>query len=633
MKSVYLAAAVIVTGLALSPYVLLEQEAPARFAGSVVVYDIYGAKIDSIDPATCGDVPSSLIQGNFYEGLYTYHYLKRPLEVIPQLAAGPPRISRDGLVYTIPLRKGVRYSRNPCFGVDADGRPGTRAVRADDFVLAFKRIADFHITTKLSLSFIEDKIAGIKEYRQATRRYKKGDFSRYDKEDIPGVEALEDEHALQLRLSKPFPQLKYVLAMHEYAPIPRELIAYHLATEAGRGGRRVPLPMPQRDPEIRRREAVVGTGPYLLTEWVRAGKIVLERNPEYRGDSYPTEGAPGDAEAGLLQDAGRPVPFVDVWHLTFVSENNPAWELFKARQRDTGGIPRDVFEDVINPDRQLTDDWAKQGIRLVKSAPPVIYWIAFNMRDRVLGASKSLRQALCLCFDVERQIEVLHNGRGRRARTYIPSTFAGYKQAIGPHFRLDLAAARKKLEQAKAELAAAGVIQPGEPIPRLTLDLGGRTEPSRRFGEFARAEFKKIGVELRIELNDWPTLQQKVNNKTIQMWRIGWHADYPDGENFLQLFYSPNILRGTNDTNYQNPKFDKLYERAAVVMDLAGRAARYVEMLEILNEDVPCLPLHEPFGFDLVHPWVHNVKPHPIPYGFGKYRRIDTDLRRKMGGR
>ena len=167
--------------MALSPYVLLEPEAPEQFAGRVVAHDIYSSKIDSMDPATCGDVASSLIQSNFFEGPYTYHYLKRPLKVVPQLARQMPAISDDGLVYTILLKKGVRYSRNPCFGVDAEGRPKTRTVRAGDFVLAFKRIADFHITTRLSLSLIEDRIAGIKRYRQGTRRFRKGDFSRYDR--------------------------------------------------------------------------------------------------------------------------------------------------------------------------------------------------------------------------------------------------------------------------------------------------------------------------------------------------------------------------------------------------------------------------------------------------------------------
>jgi len=632
MKCFYLISAVIVALLAASPFAFLPPGQAGKFAGKIVSYNVYGSKVKSIDPATCGDTTSSAMQGNVWEGLYTYHYLKRPVEVIPLLAADFPNVSPDGLTYTIPLRRGVKYARNACFGVDADGRARTRTVRAEDFVLAFKRIADYHLTTRLSLAFIEDKILGLTEYRQKTRTYAKGDFSRYAKERLSGVEAL-DEHTLQIKLTRPFPQLLYVLAMHVYAPIPQELIDYHLATQPTRNAGRVPVPMNQRDPEIRTIEAMVGTGPYIMTEWVKAGRIVFERNPDYREDYYPTEGAPGDAEAGLLADAGKRIPFVDVRYLTFVAESNPAWMLFLTKQRDTGGIPRDVFATVISPSRELTDAWQKRGIRLEKSTYPAIFWLAFNMEDKVVGASKSLRQALCLAFDVETYIDVIFNGRGVRAVNTIPRDFKGHAEAgPSPYARFDPELAAEKIALAKQELAAAGVIQPGEKIPELTIDMPGTDEHYRRVGEFAQAQFKRIGVTLKVEMNDWPTLQEKVHNKQAQIYAMGWHADYPDAENFLQLYYSPNIKRGTNNTNYSNPKFDALFEKAAVIPDEDERIPLYAEMARMISDDCPVLLLSEPITFGLLYEWVSNYKPHPIAYGLGKYTRIDAELRRRRGG-
>jgi len=633
MKWFYVISVGIVLLGSLSPFVLLEAEQAGRFQGKVVAYNVYGAKVKSIDPATCGDTTSASVQGNFYESLYAYHYLKRPIEVVLQLAAGMPEVSPDGLSYTIRLKKGVKYSRNPCFGVDRNGTPKTRTLRAEDFVLAFKRIGDFHLTTTLSLAFIHDRIVGLKEYRQKTRSYNKGDFSRYDKEQIKGIRAI-DEHTLQIRVDRPFPQLLYVLAMHVYAPIPREVIDYHLATRPDGAGGREPIPLNERSPEIYDPQAVVGTGAYVLSEWVRGGRIVMERNGEFREEYYPSEGAPGDKAAGLLDDAGKKVPFVDVRNLTFVQEDNPAWMMFITKQRDTAGIPRDVYSTVISPSKDLIDLWHKRGIRLIKETYPAIYWFAFNTEDRVLGSSKSLRQALCLAFDVDRYVEVIHNGRGRRAVNTIPSTFKGHAEAgPSPYARFDLDAARQKLAQAKAELIAAGVIKPGEEIPPLILDMPGRDEHYRRMGEFAQGEFQRIGLNVRIELNDWPTLQKKVHNKQCQMYAMGWHADYHDAENFLQLYYSPNIKRGTNNTNYKNPQFDRLFERAATTMNEKDRIPLYAKMVKILNEDCPVLLLSEPISFILVYEWVHNVKPHPIGYGFGKYTRIDADLRRLAGGR
>jgi len=632
MKWFYLTSVLAVIALSASPFALLKDEHYRVPEGKVVAYNIYGSKVRSIDPATCGDTTSASIQGNIYEGLYTYHYLKRPLEVIPQLAEGMPKISADGLTYTIKIKKGVKYSRNPCFGVDESGRCRTRTMRAGDFVLAFKRIADFHVTTSLSLAFIQDRLLGLEEFRNKTKRYKAGDLSRYDKEELPGVKAL-DEHTLQFRLKKRFPQFLYVLAMHVYAPIPPEVIEYHLAGRADGKGGREPIPLDERSPEIHRREAVVGTGPYLFTDWVRGGRIVMKRNPDFRDDFYPLQGAPGDKEAGLLEDAGKKLPFVDVRFWTYVPESNPAWMLFLTKQRDTSGIPRDVYDTVITPDRGLAETWRKRGIRLMKDPYPAIYWFAFNMEDKLVGKSKSLRQGMSLAFDVERYIDVIFNGRGKRAINTIPSTFKGHKEAgPSPYAKLDLDLARKKIAQAKMELAAAGAITPGQDIPEITLDMPSRDEHSRRMGEFAQGQFRSIGIKLKIVLNDWPTLQKKVHNKQCQMYAMGWHADYPDAENFLQLYYSPNIRRGTNNTNYSNPAFDTLFKRAAVIMQEAERVPLYAKMTKMLNEDCPVLLLSEPVSFTLIYDWVHNFKSHPIGYGLGKYTRLDVAARRKAGG-
>jgi len=644
MKAFYIISVLVVAGLALTPFYFLDRQDVAYLEDQIVAYGTYGAKVRSIDPATCGDTTSAGIQGAFLEGLYTYDFLLRPLKVTPLLAEDLPEASADNLTYTIRIREGIKYHRNPCFGTEADGTPKTRTVRAEDFELAFKRIADYYISTSLSLAFIEDKIVGIQEYRDRTRSYDKGDFSRYDV-PIEGIKVL-DEHTLQIRLVSPWPQLVYVLALKNYAPIPRELIDYHLASRPDNQGGREPIPLDQRDPEIREVAAAVGTGAYYLADWTKGHLIVLRRNPEFRHETYPAvpdmaglseaerKSVQADIDAGLYDDAGKGVPFTDVTYLTFVQENNPMWMLFMTRQTDTAGIPREMYNQVVSPDKELTDQWTKQGIRLIKYTSPAVYWYAFNMEDRVVGNSKSLRQALGLAFNVEDYIEVLFNGRGIRALNTVPGDFEGAQQAgPSPYARFDLDAARAKLRDAREELVAAGVIEPGEPIPPLTLDFGGRDEDFRRMGEFAQQQFRQIGVTLNIELNDWPTLQEKVHKKQVQMYSMGWHADYPDPENFLQLYYSPNIKRGTNNTNYSNPEFDRLYDRAAAMMPSPRRTELYVKMIRMISEDCPVLLLSQPVGFFLAHSWVHNIKPHPIGYGYGMYRRIDTEARRKAGGR
>lgn len=129
MRWFYALSLLVVAALVASPFALLKEEKLDRFAGKVVGHNIYGAKVNSVDSATCGDTTSTAIQGNFYEGLYTYHYLKRPVEVIEQPADEMPQVSSDGPTYTIKLKKDVKYFRNPCVGVGAGQRQGGHVAR------------------------------------------------------------------------------------------------------------------------------------------------------------------------------------------------------------------------------------------------------------------------------------------------------------------------------------------------------------------------------------------------------------------------------------------------------------------------------------------------------------------------
>ncbi len=668
MKWFYLASLAVVAALVLVPVLLLDAGAAEYSAEQVVSWDTYGSAVKSMDPATCGDTTSSGFQGNIYEGLYTYHFLKRPPEVVPQLAHGMPVVSEDGKVYTIRLKKGIQYHRNPCFGGDPN-KPSTwksREMTASDFELAMKRIADYHVNTGLAWAFLAGRIQGLDEYRNKTRAYKAGDFSRYgvprrdddgkltqpsNKMAVEGIKTFPDDpYKLEIRLTEPYPQFIYVLAMHVYAPIPWELVDYWLA----KGGTGKDLPMVQRNTEISAQPMVVGTGPYTLDTWKRKSLIVLKANPLFREDYYPRPTAlkpdttPDDdtdneplfsakeikelTDQGLFEDAGKRVPMIDIRHYDFVAESYSSWMLFLAKRKDASGIPSETFEFIITPDKDLATEWEDRGIYLTKYTVPAIYWFVFNMEDPVVGASKSLRQAMSLCYDVEAHAKVLFNGRAQRAMNIIPSTFDGHEQAgPSPYAKLDLELARKKIEDAKKELGQLGRLENGE-IPEIKIDLPGQDAFFVRFGDFIKQQFDKIGLRVKVVYNDWPTLQRKVHNKVTQVYQMGWHADYPDAENFLQLYYSGNIDKGTNNSNYSNKKFDALYEKVRVMPDSPERTELYVQMTRMISEDCPVLLLTEPQGFVLFYEWVHNVLPHPIGYGFGKYRRIDTELRQKYDG-
>src|SRR5437867_6644636 len=103
---------------------------------SPIEMSYYGStsRIRGFDPVTSADVPSAKAIYKVYEGLYEYEYLVRPYTVRPNLAKGMPEVSPDGLTYTFHLKKGVRFTDDPCF---PDGKG--REVTAADFVYSWKR--------------------------------------------------------------------------------------------------------------------------------------------------------------------------------------------------------------------------------------------------------------------------------------------------------------------------------------------------------------------------------------------------------------------------------------------------------------------------------------------------------------
>ncbi|MFP4353852.1 MAG: ABC transporter substrate-binding protein [Phycisphaerae bacterium] len=652
MKWFYPAALLAVTALVLSPYFLLlgetveidnvvtgwdEDGQPLIEDNPTVLYNSWGSDIKSLEPATAGDTTSAGFQGHLFEGLYTYHFLKRPVSedtIVPQLAAGMPEVSEDHLTYTIKIRPNVKYHRNPCFGDKLpDGRWPTRTVTAHDFVYAIKRIADFHLSTGLSWSFLRNRIVGLDEYRKRTEQeFTKDQFERYDL-PVEGVQALDDM-TLQFKLKKPYPQFMLVLAMQSYAPVPREAVEHWLADKE-------PLLT-----EFRKKEQLVGTGPYTLHTYKPKDKIIFVRNPDFRHETYPTEGEPahgdypGDKARGLLDDAGKPVPFIDVIRWDWMNESFSTWMSFQAKRLDVAGIPAETFDSVLTPDKELEDKWRKKGIYLTTYTNPTIYWLSFNMTDEILGQSKALRQAIALAFDIESYIKVIHKGRAKRAVNIVPSSFPSHEAAgAGPYFQPHtdethdelLAKAKEKLAEAKKQLGEKGLLIDGE-IPKLRLEMGNG-EYFVKVGEFCQQQFRKIGLELEPVYNTWPVLQTKVHSGKAQMHLMGWHADYPDAENFLQLFYGPNIEAGTNSSRYSDQQYDTWFEKSRTMFRGPERMDLYVKMIRKLSEDVPLLPMTEPISYIMVYDWMHNIKPHPIGYGYTRYRRIDSKLRADMGGR
>jgi len=559
----------------------------------MVLHHVLYTRIAGLDPASTADIYSRVVASQIFETLYDYHFLKRPYELTPLLAEDMPQISEDGLVYTVKIKKGVYFQDDACF---PDGK--ARQLRAQDFVYAFKRIANIK-TLSPNWAVLNERIVGLDEFREYTKSCAGAGDVNYSRE-VEGLQA-PDGQTLVIKLTKPWPQVIYsALADTAYAPVAKEAVDYY-------GQDIISHP--------------VGTGPFKLNVWRRGSYVELVRNPTFRGELYPTEGQSGDAEAGYLDDAGKPIPFADrvVW--TVIEEYQPAWLLFLQGKVDAGVIPKDSFDEVITGGGELTPAMKQRGIHLKTSMDPSTYWLGFNMADGVLGKNKPLRRAISYAIDRERFIELFFNNRHLVAHGVIPPMMAGYNAEIK-----EKGYSRYDPVKAKELLAEAERIRGGK-LPVLKIAMPGASTWFHQYGQFLQRSLTAIGLEAEVQYMDGPTFQEELSAGNVQMFASGASASIPDAQEFLSLFYGKHAGAGPNAFNYSNPQFEQLYEKAQVSRDGSERQRLYQEMELIVLEDCPAAFLNHRVAYVLHHDWYKNYKPHAFAYGLSKYRRIDMAKR------
>jgi ABC-type transport system substrate-binding protein len=180
----------------------------------------------------------------------------------------------------------------------------------------------------------------------------------------------------------------------------------------------------------------VGTGPYMLTENNPNARMVLERNPNFRGEPFPAEGAPSDRPAGLLKDAGKSMPFIDRVVFSREKEGIPYWNKFLQGYYDRSGIASDNFDQAVQfsveGQATLTPEMERKEISLRTSVSTSTFYLAFNFLDPVVGGlserARKLRQAISIAVDFEEFISIFANGRGIPGMGPIPPGLFGYRE-------------------------------------------------------------------------------------------------------------------------------------------------------------------------------------------------------------
>ncbi len=652
---------------------------PAADAGRNILYSSFAERPKHLDPVQSYSSNEITFTAQIYEPPLQYHYLKRPYVLMPCVAEGVPQprfldargrqlpanAAAKDIAYTsyeIRIRRGVKYQPHPAFARGAGGEftydnlserdlagknvladfreQGTRELKARDFEYQIKRLAHPRLHSPI-LGLMTEYIVGLREYADKLKQVndelaKTGsndawiDLTRFP---LAGVEVVDD-YTYRIKLKGQYPQFQYWLAMPFFAPVPVE--ADRFFGQPGMARKNLTLDW-----------YPVGTGPYMLTENDPNRVMVLERNPNFRGETYPAEGEPGDAAAGLLADAGKPLPFIDKVVFTLEKEGIPRWNKFLQGYYDASGIGSDTFDQAVRfataGEAVVTESMQRQGIRLSTSIAVSTYYMGFNMLDPVVGGlserARKLRQAISIAVDYEEYISIFQNGRGIPAQSPLPPGIFGFRDGadgVNPAvYAWDGRQPRRKpIEVAKKLLAEAGYpngLDAGTGVPLvLYFDVTARGAEAKSTLDWYQNQFAKINVQLQVRPTDYNRFQDKIRKGNAQIFEWGWHADYPDPENFLFLLHGAQSkvkTQGENASNYTNPEYDRLFEQVKNMPNSAARQALIDRMVAILREDAPWLWGYHPKDFALYHAWYRNLKPNNIAYNTVKYQRIDSALR------
>ncbi|MBL9201712.1 MAG: peptide ABC transporter substrate-binding protein [Opitutaceae bacterium] len=467
-----------------------------------------GAEPQDLDPQAITGVPEHKLMMALFEGLAAED--PKDLSPVPGLAERWD-ISADGKTYTFHLRKNGKWS---------DGSP----ITAEDCVLSFQRMLTPEFASEYAY-LVYDYVVGAKEFYDR----KLTDFAQV------GFKA-PDAHTLVVTLKNPAPYLMKIIASHyAWTPVPVKVIA-----KFG--------PLGQKRTAWTRLGNLVGSGPFLLKEWLPNQKIVVARNPHY-----------WDAATVKLDE----IHFYPTEDLSTEERMFRTGALHKTNELPNAKI--DVYRKDF-PDSLRIDPYLG------------VYFYRCNVLRPPLN-DKRVRQALALAIDREAIVSKVTRGGQRPAYAVSYPGTAGYT----PRAKLT-----GTIADAKRLLAEAG-FPDGKGMPKIEL-LYNTQENHRAIAEAIQQMWRRdLGADIALLNQEWKVYLDMQHTKNFTLQRAGWIADYVDPHTFLELWVTGN---GNNDTNWSHAGYDDLFKQALAAKNDTERYEIYQKMDAILVDELPIIPIY-----------------------------------------
>ncbi len=633
-----------------------------------VLYQSFSERPKHLDPAIAYSENEYAFIAQIYEPLFQYHYLKRPYQLTPLTATKMPDIiylnkegkvlgenaSEQEIVYTdyvLNIQSNIQFQPHPALAKNELGEyiyhklsveqiqayktlsdfkeVGTRELTAEDYVQQIKRLAHPKLQSPIA-EIMKNYIVGFDDFSKQVASKKKTDIKNLS---LSGLEII-NPYQYRIRIKGKYPQFLFWLSMPFFAPMPWEADVFY--DQPGLADKNITLDW-----------YPIGTGAYFLAENNPNRRMILEKNPNFHLETYPSQGERDDQQLGLLKDAGKKLPFIDKVVFMLEKETIPYWNKFLQGYYDASGIASDSFDQAIqftgSGGVALTESMKHKGIQLQTLVETSDFYMGFNMLDATVGGyaerARKLRQAISIAVDYDEFISIFRNGRGVVAQGVIPPGIFGFaegREGINSYaFNWkDNKAQRKRITEAQQLLAEAGYPNGIDPKTKealiLNFDTASVSADDRPMMNWYRKQFEKIGIKLVIRATDYNRFQEKMRSGNEQIFVWGWNADYPDPENFFFLLYGPNSkvkFGGENAVNYQSSEFDRLFEKMRNMDNTPERYQIIQQIQEVVRHDSPWIFGFHPKSFSLYHSWYSNLKPNLMANNRLKYTRLDIESR------
>lgn len=578
LKSKFFTVALFSTVIVFAP--LGNAKTPAQ--ADKVLRIAFEAPDDGFDMVKTFNFYSGNVADVIFERLLQYDYLANPVKLVPATAQSMPVIKENGKVYIFKIKPGIYFTADPAF------KGQRRELIAEDYVYSVKRILDPKNHSS-SYAFIDQKIVGanaLVEQAKQTGRF------NYDAK-IEGVKAL-DRYTLQFTLTQPDYNFPYILAYSTFGATAREVVDYY---------------------KDRLGMHPVGTGPYMLSKYVPRSKIELVANPDYRGFvwNFKSTGTAWDNQL-VKEMTGKKMPQIGKVNISIIEEEQSRWLAFQSKQLDFDKLTSSSIPKVLDQNNQLKPAMRQKGIRLYPNKEAEITYTMLNMRDPIIGGDNldkiALRRAIAMSFNVDEYIRILRKGQAVKAEMLVPAGVNGHNPKYRSSIGYNPSLANKLLDHFGYKKGADGYRN----LPNgkaLVLKINTESGSSSvMYSELWKKNLDTIGIRADFRVSNFADNLKAATQCQYMIWGGAWHADYPEGENFTQLLYGPNVGRG-NQSCYSSSAYDGLYKQA-MQQPPEKRMPYYEKMSRQIEADNPLILQDTRIRNWVIQSHIQGFKAHPI---------------------